>query len=161
MRKHSHSAVLSVFAGTVTEHVSVLRDIPARLARPDASDDDLHQFRVTLRRLRSAKVTFEPIPPVALTAEWKPRLRSSAASTGAVREWDVPLLDWIPAVQQCLDERDEAAHQWLEVAIGRVKCARATALRKKLLCRGGRPGTGVSAPPASRAYRGEAMALSI
>lgn len=129
MSEHSHAAVLSVFADIVTEHIGALRDALARLARPGASDEDLHQFRVTLRRLRSAWVTFAPVLPRNLVAEWKPRLRTLAASTGPVREWDVLLLDWLPSAQKCLAERDEAGLQWVEAAIRQVMRERDSAWR--------------------------------
>ncbi|MGM3274461.1 CHAD domain-containing protein [Ralstonia sp. 24A2] len=124
MSEHSQAAILSIFAGIVVEHVAALRDALVKLAAPRPSDEDLHQFRVTLRRLRSAWVTFASVLPEAFAAEWKPRLRALAASTGPVREWDVLLLDWLPAAQQSLAEEDEAGHAWLTAAITKAKAAR-------------------------------------
>ncbi|MCT7325697.1 CHAD domain-containing protein [Ralstonia mojiangensis] len=126
MSKHSHAAILSVFSGIVIEHIADLRDALAKLAAPSPSpsDEDLHQFRVTLRRLRSAWVTFAPVLPASFAAEWKPRLRALAASTGPVREWDVLLSDWLPAAQQSLLDGDEAGRAWLDRALIKSKEAR-------------------------------------
>lgn len=124
MSEHSHSALLSIFADIVVEHVVALRDALAKLAAPRPSDEDLHQFRVTLRRLRSAWVTFAPVLPEAFAAEWKPRLRALAASTGPVREWDVLLLDWLPAAQGSLSEDDGAGHAWIAAAVTKARAAR-------------------------------------
>lgn len=117
MSKHSHAEVLSIFAGIVTEHIAALRDVQAKLATPSPSDEDLHQFRVTLRRLRSAWVAFGPVLPHIFIVEWKPRLRALAASTGPVREWDVLLGDWLPSVQRCLADDDEPGRAWLAEAV--------------------------------------------
>lgn len=127
MSEHSHAAILSIFAGIVTEHVAALRDALAKLAAPSPSEEDLHQFRVTLRRLRSAWVSFAPVLPASFVAQWKPRLRALAASTGPVREWDVLLSDWLPAARHSLDKDDEAGRAWLDEAIARAKEARNTA----------------------------------
>jgi len=122
--KHSHAAILSVFSGIVIEHIADLRDALAKLAAPSPSDEDLHQFRVTLRRLRSAWVTFAPVLPTRFAAEWKPRLRALAASTGPVREWDVLFSDWLPAAQQSLLDGDEVGRAWLDSALAKSKEAR-------------------------------------
>ena len=124
MSKHSHAAILSIFAGIVTEHIAALRQALARLAAPDPSNEDLHQFRVTLRRLRSAWVTFAPVLPASFIDQWKPRLRALAASTGPVREWDVLLSDWLPSVRKSLVDSDEAGRAWLEAAVIKSKEAR-------------------------------------
>ena len=124
MSQHSHAEILSVFANIVTEHVAALRDALIKLGEPGASDEDLHQFRVTLRRLRSAWVTFAPVLPRAFITEWKPRLRTLAGATGPVREWDVLITDWLPAAQAVLSEGDEAGRAWLAAAIERAKQAR-------------------------------------
>lgn len=124
MSKHSHAAILSIFAGIVTEHIAALRQALAKLAAPDPSNEDLHQFRVTLRRLRSAWVTFAPVLPTSFVDQWKPRLRALAASTGPVREWDVLLSDWLPAVREVLTDSDEAGRAWLEEAVIKSKEAR-------------------------------------
>ena len=124
MSKHSHAAILSIFAGIVTEHIAALRDALAKLAAPSPSDEDLHQFRVTLRRLRSAWVTFAPVLPASFVAEWKSRLRALAASTGPVREWDVLLSDWLPAIQQSLRDTEDASRAWLNEALTKSKEAR-------------------------------------
>ena len=121
MSEHSHAAILSIFAGIVTEHIIALRDALAKLVAPSPSDEDLHQFRVTLRRLRSAWVTFAPVLPRSFAAEWKPRLRALAASTGPVREWDVLLSDWLPAAQQSLSNDDEVGRAWLDRALTKSK----------------------------------------
>jgi len=122
--QHSHAEILSVFANIVIQHVAALRDALAKLGRPDASNEDLHQFRVTLRRLRSAWVTFAPVLPPAFTTEWKPRLRTLAGATGPVREWDVLLTDWLPDAQAALTEGDDAGRTWLAAAVERAKQAR-------------------------------------
>ncbi|PLC40027.1 metal-chelation protein CHAD [Ralstonia pickettii] len=124
MSKHSHAAILSIFAGIVTEHIAALRQTLARLAAPDPSNEDLHQFRVTLRRLRSAWVTFAPVLPPSFVDQWKPRLRALAASTGPVREWDVLLADWLPSVRKSLLDSDEAGRAWLEAAVIKSREAR-------------------------------------
>ncbi|CAJ0888666.1 CHAD domain-containing protein [Ralstonia flatus] len=124
MSKHSHAAILSIFAGIVTEHIAALRQALAKLAAPDPSNEDLHQFRVTLRRLRSAWVTFAPVLPTSFVDQWKPRLRALAASTGPVREWDVLLSDWLPSVRKSLLDSDEAGQAWLEAAVIKSKEAR-------------------------------------
>ncbi|NMV40730.1 CHAD domain-containing protein [Ralstonia insidiosa] len=129
MSEHSQAAILSIFAGIVVEHVAALRGALVKLAARRPSDEDLHQFRVTLRRLRSAWVTFAPVLPEAFAAEWKPRLRALAASTGPVREWDVLLLDWLPAAQQSLADGDEAGRAWLTAAITKAKAARSRSWR--------------------------------
>lgn len=127
MSKYSHAAILSIFAGIVTDHIAALREALAKLAAPTPSDEDLHQFRVTLRRLRSAWVTFAPVLPATFVTQWKPRLRALAASTGPVREWDVVLGDWLPAVQRGLAEDDEAGRAWLDEALTWSKAARTRA----------------------------------
>ncbi len=127
MSKHSHAAILSIFAGIVTEHVAALRQAHARLAAPDPSNEDLHQFRVTLRRLRSAWVTFAPVLPASFVDQWKPRLRALAASTGSVREWDVLLTDWLPSVRESLPDSDEACRAWLAEALTKSQEARSRA----------------------------------
>lgn len=124
MSKHSHAAIRAIFAGIVAEHIGALRDALAKLGAPSPSDEDLHQFRVILRRLRSAWVTFAPVLPKPFITEWKPRLRALAASTGPVREWDVLLGDWLPAAQRCLPEEDVPARIWLDTAIAHVMEAR-------------------------------------
>lgn len=124
MSKYSHAAILSIFASIVTEHIAALRDALAKLAAPGPSDEDLHQFRVTLRRLRSAWVTFAPVLPTRFVAEWKPRLRALAASTGPVREWDVLLSDWLPAARQSLPDHDVVGRVWLDKAVAKSKEAR-------------------------------------
>lgn len=127
MSKYSHAAILSIFAGIVTEHIAALRDALAKLAAPSPSDEDLHEFRVTLRRLRSAWVTFAPVLPVSFMDQWKPRLRALAASTGPVREWDVLLSDWLPAVRRGLAKDDEVGRAWLDEALIRAKEVRTRA----------------------------------
>lgn len=122
--KHSHAAILSVFGSIVTEHIAALRDALAKLAAPSPSDEDLHQFRVTLRRLRSAWVTFAPVLPTSFVAKWKPRLRALAASTGPVREWDVLLSDWLPAAQQSVPDNEETSRAWLDEALAKSRGAR-------------------------------------
>jgi len=122
--EHSQTAILSIFADIVVEHVAALHRALAKLAAPRPSDEDLHQFRVTLRRLRSAWVTFAPVLPEAFAAEWKPRLRALAASTGPVREWDVLLTDWLPAAQRSLSEDDDAGRAWIEAAVTKARAAR-------------------------------------
>lgn len=122
--EHSQTAILSIFADIVVEHVAALRSALAKLAAPRPSDEDLHQFRVTLRRLRSAWVAFAPVLPEAFAAEWKPRLRALAASTGPVREWDVLLSDWLPVAQRSLSEDDEAGRAWIEAVVAKARAAR-------------------------------------
>ena len=129
MSKHSHAEILSVFANIVTQHIAALRDALTKLGQSGASDEDLHQFRVTLRRLRSAWVTFAPVLPPAFVTEWKPRLRTLAAPTGPVREWDVVLTDWLPAAQGAVTEDDEVARTWLSAALERAKQERQRAWR--------------------------------
>lgn len=124
MSKHSHAVTLSIFANIVDEHIAALRDALARLTAPNPTDEDLHQFRVTLRRLRSAWVTFAPVLPDRFVAEWKPRLRALAASTGPVREWDVLLSDWLPAARQELRDDDQAGSEWLDAACAKSQEAR-------------------------------------
>ncbi|MEV8469688.1 CHAD domain-containing protein [Ralstonia sp. UNC404CL21Col] len=124
MSKHSHATILSIFAGIVTEHIAALRQALAKLAAPDPSNEDLHQFRVTLRRLRSAWVSFAPVLPASFVDQWKPRLRALAASTGPVREWDVLLSDWLPSVRKSLPDRDEAGRAWLQAAVIKSREAR-------------------------------------
>ncbi|WP_296223476.1 CHAD domain-containing protein [Ralstonia sp. UBA689] len=128
MSKHSHAAIRSIFAGIVLEHLVALRDVLGKLAAPRPTDEDLHQFRVTLRRLRSAWVTFAQVLPKSFEAEWKPRLRNLAASTGPVREWDVLLLDWLPKAGASLPADDEA-HAWVKLATSRARAARGRAWR--------------------------------
>ncbi|MCO5400651.1 CHAD domain-containing protein [Ralstonia soli] len=127
MSKHSHAVILSIFAGIVTEHIGALRDALTKLGAPSPCDEDLHQFRVTLRRLRSAWVSFAPVLPASFVAQWKPRLRALAASTGPVREWDVLLSEWLPAARDSLSKDDEAGRAWLDQAIACAKDARAAA----------------------------------
>ena len=127
MSKHSHAAILSIFAGIVTEHIATLRHALAKLTAPDPSNEDLHQFRVTLRRLRSAWVTFAPVLPTSFVGQWKPRLRALAASTGPVREWDVLLTGWLPAVRESLPVTDEAGPAWLAEALTKSQEARSRA----------------------------------
>lgn len=129
MSKHSHAAIRSIFAGIVLEHLVALRDVLGKLAAPRPTDEDLHQFRVTLRRLRSAWVTFARVLPNSFSDEWKPRLRNLAASTGPVREWDVLLLDWLPAAGAGLPADDDGAHAWVKLATSRARAARSQAWR--------------------------------
>ncbi len=127
MSKRSPSEILPVFAGIVLEHINVLRETLAKLAAPAPTDEDLHQFRVSLRRLRSAWVTFAPVLPDVFVEVWKPRLRELAAVTGPVREWDVLLLDWIPAARAALDSADTRSLGWLDKATARASAARGRA----------------------------------
>ena len=124
MSKHSHAAILSIFANIVDEHIASLRGTLSRLAAPSPTDEDLHQFRVTLRRLRSAWVTFGPVLPCRFMTQWKPRLRALAASTGPVREWDVLLSDWLPAARHGLAADDDVARSWLDEAERKSREAR-------------------------------------
>lgn len=124
MSKRSPSEILPVFAGIVLEHIHVLREMLAKLAAPAPTDEDIHQFRVSLRRLRSAWVTFAPVLPDVFVKVWKPRLRDLATSTGPVREWDVLLLDWLPAARATLDPADMRALNWLDKTAARARAAR-------------------------------------
>lgn len=133
--KHSQAAILSIFADIVVDHIAALRDAQAKLAAPKPSDEDLHQFRVTLRRLRAAWVAFAPVLPEVFVNEWKPRLRALAGSTGPVREWDVLLLEWLPAAEAALPPDDAAGRAWLKIAVKKARAARSGAwrvLRKEL-----------------------------
>ncbi|MEZ0189042.1 metal-chelation protein CHAD [Ralstonia solanacearum] len=139
MSKRSPSRILSVFAGIVLEQIEALREALAKLAAPAPTDEDLHQYRVSLRRLRSAWVTFAPVLPVALVAVWKPRLRELAAATGPVREWDVLLLDWLPAARAAVDPADTRSLNWLGRAATKASAARRrawAALRTELVSPG-------------------------
>lgn len=132
MSKCSPLEVLPVFAGIVLEHIHVLRETLAKLAAPAPTDEDIHQFRVSLRRLRSAWVTFSPVLPDVFVEVWKPRLRELAAATGPVREWDVLLLDWLPAARAVLDPADTRSLNWLDKAATQASAARGRAW--KALC---------------------------
>lgn len=137
--KRSPSRILSVFAGIVLEQIEALREALAKLAAPAPTDEDLHQYRVSLRRLRSAWVTFAPVLPVAWVAVWKPRLRELAAATGPVREWDVLLLDWLPAARAAVDPADTRSLNWLGWAATKASAARErawAALRTELVSPG-------------------------
>ena len=130
MSKHSPAEILAIFAQIVVEHVDALHAALGKLAAPAPSDEDLHQFRVTLRRLRSAWVTFAPVLPAEFVGAWKPRLRELAAATGPVREWDVLLLDWLPTARAGLSPEDAAVQKWLDRAVARAQAARDRAWRK-------------------------------
>ncbi len=68
-------------------------------AAADGRDPEgVHQFRVALRRLRSALTTFKPVLPPAQLARMQEEARWSVRSLNPARDWDVFLDELLPPV---------------------------------------------------------------
>src|SRR5262245_58753080 len=60
-------------------------------ARSGRDPEDLHRFRVGLRRLSAALKAFSVVIPADIHAEWVARIAALEHELGAAREWDVLL----------------------------------------------------------------------
>ena len=68
-------------------------------AAADGRDPEgVHQFRVALRRLRSALTTFKPLLPPSQLAHLQEEARWSVRSLNPARDWDVFLEELLPPV---------------------------------------------------------------
>ena len=86
----------------------------------DPDPEYLHQFRVALRRMRSALRVFRPALEPGFVAHAREELRWIARETGAARDWDVLATATLPAI----------LHAWGEAPATRSVRARVAARRK-------------------------------
>lgn len=84
----------------------------ARRAGGGADDEALHDFRVAVRRLRSALRAFRQLLGGALRDPDRRRLRKLTRATGPARDAEV-LLAWLREIPGSLPERYRPALQWL------------------------------------------------
>ena len=76
------------------------------------SDDALHDFRVSVRRLRSCIRAFQPWLRDAVPRKQRRRLSEIADATAATRDATVHL-DWMREEQPGLDAQQRIGHAWL------------------------------------------------
>jgi CHAD domain-containing protein len=88
------------------------RDRTGRLGKPD-DDEALHDFRVSVRRLRSALRTWRDVLGRSIRDKDLLRLRRVARSTGEARDAEV-LLAWIGQSAGGLPASQRAAISWME-----------------------------------------------
>ena len=98
------------------------------LAYPDP--EYLHQFRVALRRLRSALRVFRKVLDPAFDAQACTEVQWIARATGAARDWDVAATQTLPAILEANGDVHAARSVRARVAVRR-KAARAQ-LRESL-----------------------------
>ncbi|MEE9263944.1 MAG: CHAD domain-containing protein [Vicinamibacteria bacterium] len=94
--------------------LSLLEEAATALERMGNSEDGeaLHDFRVGLRRLRSAIRAYRPYLKDSVPKKARKELRSLAASTNAARDTEVQLA-WIRAQGARLNETEAAGLRWL------------------------------------------------
>jgi len=94
----------------------------ATAAAPRLSDGDdpeaLHDFRVGLRRLRSALRAYRPALRGALKKSLAKELRALAAATGGGRDAEV-LLAWVETQRDSLLPRERSGLSWLAASLER------------------------------------------
>ena len=94
--------------------LSLLEEAATALERMGNSEDDeaLHDFRVGLRRLRSAIRAYRPYLKDSVPKKARKKLRSLAASTNAARDTEVQLA-WIRTQGARLNKTETAGLRWL------------------------------------------------
>ena len=94
--------------------LSLLEEAASALERMGNSEDDeaLHDFRVGLRRLRSAIRAYRPYLKDSVPKKTRRALRALAASTNAARDTEVQLA-WIRAQGARLNETETSGLRWL------------------------------------------------
>ena len=94
--------------------VSLLEEAASALEPMGNSEDDeaLHDFRVGLRRLRSAIRAYRPYLKDSVPKKARRALRALAASTNAARDTEVQLA-WIRAQGARLNETETSGLRWL------------------------------------------------
>jgi CHAD domain-containing protein/CYTH domain-containing protein len=75
-------------------------------------DEALHDFRVSLRRLRTNLQAWEPYLATAVSTKLRRRIRDLAASTGSGRDVEVHLV-WLDAQSADLSLAEKAGFEWL------------------------------------------------
>lgn len=105
--------------------VSAARAAERRLGDP-FDRDALHEFRVSVRRLRSLLRAYRPQLESAVRAKDRKRLRAVQSATGAGRESEVAL-QWLSKQHSHLAPEHLAGLNWLSAALleRRRKCAEA------------------------------------
>ena len=132
-----------------------------------ATDSEyLHQFRVALRRMRSALRVFRAALEPAFVAHARNELRWIARETGAARDWDVLATATLPAILGAWGEapatrsvrarvaaRRKAARETLRAALGSPRYARLVLHLARGLAAPARQGADAAMPLASFATR--------
>lgn len=94
--------------------LSLIEEAAAALERMGNPEDDeaLHDFRVGLRRLRSAIRAYRPYLKDSVPKKTRKELRLLTASTNAARDMEVQLA-WVRAQRDRLNETETAGLRWL------------------------------------------------
>lgn len=75
-------------------------------------DEALHDFRVSVRRLRSWVRAFKPLLFDDVSRKWRRRLAKVADATNATRDATVHL-EWLGKERAALTEKQRIGHEWL------------------------------------------------
>ena len=97
----------------------------------DEDPEDVHQMRVATRKLRAALQIVEPVFEPQLIRQYRRDLRRVAQDLGAVRDYDVFLMD-VQGVQQTLPEEEQVQLQTFVSAITEERLKRRTGLLEDL-----------------------------
>lgn len=97
----------------------------------DEDPEDVHQMRVATRKLRAALQIVEPVFEQKLIRQYRRDLRRVAQDLGAVRDYDVFLMD-VQAFQQTLPEDEQSQVQIFLSAITEERLKRRSGLLEDL-----------------------------
>ncbi|HTR22119.1 MAG TPA: CHAD domain-containing protein [Gemmatimonadales bacterium] len=94
--------------------LAYLDDAKAALDRlGDAEDvEALHDFRVSLRRLRSTLRAYRPLVEASVRGKDRRRLRAIADATNSGRDAEVQI-DWLASIKGELTPRERVGYRWL------------------------------------------------
>ncbi|HEX5328199.1 MAG TPA: CHAD domain-containing protein [Acetobacteraceae bacterium] len=87
--------------------------------------EGVHQLRIAIRRLRAALLLFRPLLQHETTKRFGAELQRAGQVFGAARDWDVFVLDSVPAASA-----DRTAPGWLELLREPAELRRAAALTR-------------------------------
>jgi CHAD domain-containing protein len=137
----------------------------ARRAGNGADPEALHDFRVAVRRLRSALRAFGPLLGEVIGEGDRRRLRRITRATGPARDAEV-LLDWMRGIAGALPERYRPSLEWLASRVEGAKREGYAALEAEVVPRftrmapalAQRLAAGAPSPPPGEGTFGAAMA---
>ncbi len=95
--------------------LTAARDAAARLARPD-DNEALHDFRVALRRLRSALRLYRPELGKNVSAQLRRRLKKIARATNVARDAEVQIA-WLGQARLRLTPAERSGRNWWETRL--------------------------------------------
>lgn len=105
---------LPVYEGAARIAFEYLGRAAKALQAMKKGDDEaaLHDFRVSLRRLRSNLQAYEPYLEAAISRKQRRKVRDMASSTGAGRDAEVHIA-WLEGIEDRLAPREEPGYRWL------------------------------------------------